>query len=114
MDAEARENIELRDYLQILMRRRWVIVVTFLTVFFSVLFHTLRTRPVYEAFTTVQIKQSSRQNNILGNLARRGEGITLETEMALIKSRIISEEIVNELILNQRVFGTRNGLVGST
>jgi len=110
MDAEARENIELRDYLQILQRRRWVIVVTFLTVFFSVLFHTLRTRPVYEAFTTVQIKQSSSQNNILGNLARRGEGIALETEMALIKSRIISEEVAKELILNQRVFDKSPGL----
>ncbi len=104
MDAGARDNMELRDYLLILKRRKLVVLITFLVVFFSVLYHTLRTRPVYEAFTTVQIKQSSSRNNILGNLANRGEGNALVTEMALIKSRIISEEVAKELNLNQRVF----------
>ena len=51
--SQDHEQINLRDYVQVMWRRIWVIILVFLVVFGAVLVWTLMMRPVYQARATL-------------------------------------------------------------
>ena len=50
-------NIELQQYLAVLLRRRWIFLLSFLTVVSSTLVASLLMTPVYEATATLQVEE---------------------------------------------------------
>ena len=51
------EEINLRDYLQVIWRRKWVIVLVFVLVVCTTLAYSLWMRPVYQASAVVEIRK---------------------------------------------------------
>ncbi|MCK4395691.1 GumC family protein, partial [candidate division WOR-3 bacterium] len=51
------EKIDIRTYIAIVLRRKWLILILFLVTFLSTIYFTLRKPPVYEAKATIIIKQ---------------------------------------------------------
>ena len=51
------EKIDIRSYIAIILRRKWVILPIFFVTFLSTLYFTLRKPPVYESKATIIIKQ---------------------------------------------------------
>ncbi|TET24363.1 MAG: polysaccharide biosynthesis tyrosine autokinase [Candidatus Cloacimonadota bacterium] len=51
------EKIDIRAYVAIVLRRKWIVLTLFLVTFLSTLYFTLRKPPVYESKATVIIKQ---------------------------------------------------------
>ena len=50
---EREEQVTLRDYLRVLYRGRWIILLSFLAVVSSVLYFTIQAIPIYQATATI-------------------------------------------------------------
>jgi len=57
MNEQKEDRVDISTYITIIMRRRWLILILFLATFISTVFFTFRKPPVYEAKTTIIIKQ---------------------------------------------------------
>ena len=61
------------DYLRILYRGRWIILVAFLTVFGSVIYYTYTSTPIYQATAKVMFKENKAAERTLFNIVSYGE-----------------------------------------
>ncbi len=59
-DVIREQQITLSDYVRVLYRGRWVILISFLVVVVSTIYFTFTTQPVYEASALVMLKEESR------------------------------------------------------
>ena len=107
--SQDHEQINLRDYVQVMWRRIWVIVLVFLVVFGAVLVWTLMMRPVYQARATLEIQKTGDSGALsLENLFSEGLGVGAEkelyTETEIIKSLPVAKDAVrlsgNQLVLD--------------
>ncbi|MBI2357594.1 MAG: hypothetical protein HYV04_01535, partial [Deltaproteobacteria bacterium] len=83
--------MDTRDYLQIIWRRRWLVLSVAVAVFGIAMWHSYRTVPVYEAQATIQFSSSSGPVLLdrLGPVVGASRGI--ETEIEILKSRVVGE-----------------------
>ena len=90
------EEINLRDYLQVIWRRKWVIVLVFVLVVCTTLAYSLWMRPVYQASAVVEIRKPSGGGLSLEEMFTDNLGVGVEkdvaTEVEIFKSRTVSEE----------------------
>ncbi len=93
------DDVHITDYLRVLVRRRYVGLLAFLTVFVSVSIHTFLAVPIYEASSTVQIKDASNKN-ILSELVQLDRTNPIAEEIEIIKSRTVAEDVVRRLKLD--------------
>ncbi|NCO52729.1 MAG: polysaccharide biosynthesis tyrosine autokinase [Deltaproteobacteria bacterium] len=94
------EEIHLQDYLQVLFRRRWTLVLAFIFVFSAVTFYTFWVTPIYEAKATLHVRENKvKGGDLLGDLGLSQEN-PIETEIEIIKSRTNLERVVDRLHLN--------------
>lgn len=95
-----RNEVHLRDYLAVIRRHDFIIIISFLLVFGSALIISLYLPRVYEATATIEIQQSTTPSGISGimqNFISRGaDQISMET----ICKRFVSNSILNETIHN--------------
>ena len=52
-------EIHLQDYIQVILRRRWVILTFFIVLLTTVIIGTLKQTPIYEATATLMIERRS-------------------------------------------------------
>jgi len=57
VDTMAQYELSLRDYWRVIRRRRWIIVLIFLAIFFPTIFYAYSQRPVYQAEAQVRITE---------------------------------------------------------
>jgi tyrosine-protein kinase Etk/Wzc len=100
MDGGEDKGQGLLDYVHILWKRKIPIFIVFILGFSSTMYYTMRMRPVYEAYTTVRIENVGVQGTILSDLAALQRGNPIETEIEVIRSRTLAEEVVTALNLN--------------
>ncbi|MCK4272849.1 hypothetical protein KAX22_09370, partial [bacterium] len=100
----------LRDYVQVMWRRMWVIILVFLVVFGTVLVETFRMKPVYQASATLEIQKTGDSGALsLESLFTEGLGVGGEkeiyTEVEIIKSWPVAEDAVrlsgHQLVLDK-------------
>jgi tyrosine-protein kinase Etk/Wzc len=95
------EEVHLSDYLNVLLRRRRIFLLAFLAVFLGVALYTFAMQPVYEASSTLYVKdEKSGKSGILGDLAMLSSGNPVDAEIEILKSRTNAEEVVKRLHLN--------------
>ena len=91
----------LSDYAQIVLRRKWIVIVSFITTLTFVTFHTFKATPVYEA--TTQIKIDKENPNIISFeevMAMDSVATSFyETQYKLLSSRILIMRVINALNL---------------
>ena len=96
------QQLNIRQYLQILSRRRWVVITFFVVVMTIVTIATFKMKPVYQATTQLLIEKEYTQ------LAYQ-EGITVDisgtdyylTQYKIIKSRSLARKVIEELNLDK-------------
>ncbi|HRZ87432.1 MAG TPA: GumC family protein [bacterium] len=93
-------EITLRDYLLILYKRKWVVILCMITVTISSMIFAPTPEPIYEAFTTVLIEQPASATPLLKGLSSPLKSSQLETQAELITSRTVAEGAVNLLRLH--------------
>jgi len=98
--APPQHEIHLQDYIRVILRRRKTFAITFAAVFVCVLLYTLIKTPVFEATAILNIKDEKARSGALGELALQTGINPIDTEMEIIKSRTIAEEVVKRLHLD--------------
>jgi len=95
-----RNEVHLRDYLAVIRRHGFVIIISFLLIFGSALIVSLYLPRIYEATATIEIQQSTTPSGISGimqNFISRGvDQVSMET----ICKHFVSNSVLNETIHN--------------
>ena len=93
----AQYEMNLRDYWMIIRRRRLIIVAsTVLVALFSFWFAKQRV-PVYQATAAVRFEQSTQLSGLLVEVLSYSSADNIETQVTLIKSYPILEEVAKRL-----------------
>jgi len=103
-ESEA-EVMKLQDYVQIILRRKWIVVVAFITVFITTVIYTIKSPPVYQAMATVLVNTQGKSQGGLLLFDPTGLGVAqnLNNELEILKSRTVASEVAKEL-LDQRYY----------
>lgn len=100
------QEIHLLDYLIVLYRRKWVAVLGFVVVMFSVAFYVIRkpTVPMYEATSKI-VLASGRLQDIVPR-APQLQSLDLETQIEIIKTTPVLSKVIQQLGLSNAEEGT--------
>ena len=95
------EEIQLRDYIDVIVRRRWLILAVLALVFLSTLIFTLSATRIYEASGVVEVSQETPNvtsfKEILGSEIQARE--FYETQVELLGSKAMIDRVIDELDL---------------
>jgi tyrosine-protein kinase Etk/Wzc len=105
------EEVHLTDYLNVIMRRRRIFVLSFLALFLGIAVYTFMMKPVYEASATLHVKDDKGgKGGILGDLAMLNSSNPVDSEIEILKSRTNAEEVVKRLHLTWIITKKSDGL----
>ena len=112
-DWQEDEEIQLRDFLDILSRRKWLIITILILLFLSTLIFTLASTRIYQASAVIEVNQETPQvtkfEEVLGSKIQARE--FYETQVELIRSKtminrtIDNMDLLNHSVITQTVFG---------
>jgi capsular exopolysaccharide synthesis family protein len=116
---EAEEN-QLRDYLDVIMRRKWLILTVLTMVFLSTLIFTLASTKIYEASAVIEVKQETPQvtkfEEVLASKVQAREFYETQVElicsMAMINRVIDKLDLTNHAVIVETLFGDGRFKVG--
>ena len=115
------EEIHLRDYLDVVVRRKWPIICILAISFITTLIFTLASTKIYKATATIEVTQETSQvtkfEEIVAAEVKARE--FYETQVALLLSQTLIERVIEKLnlmthpIVVETVFGDGNPGIGS-
>ena len=92
------QPLHLTDYIRIIYRGRWLIILSFLAVFTATVIYTFTTAPTYEASTVLLIESNDSMDRALFNLTTFGTQTNmLNNQIEILKSRNVAERVVRRL-----------------
>ena len=107
------EEIQLRDYLEVILRRKWLILTVLALVFLSTLIYTLATTRIYEATGVIEVSQENPRvtsfQEVMGSEIQARE--FYETQVELLGSRAMIDRVIDKLdlfshpVIRKAVFG---------
>lgn len=92
---------DIHDYIRVVIRRRWTILITFFAVFLGVAVHTLSIVPIYEAFTTLRIRGENARGGMF--VLSAGGSNPIDTEIEILRSRTFAENVAKKLHMEWQV-----------
>ena len=98
---ESDQPIDIRDYLRVLVKRRWTIIAVFAVIFITVAIHTFTATPIYKATTRLVIeKENPNVVSIEEVMAVDSSGTDYyQTQYKIIESRAVAREVIQQLDL---------------
>lgn len=93
----AQYELNLRDYWQIVQKRRWVLIVIFFAIFIFTVAYTNIQRPIYRTYASVQWITRTTIGGLLTELVAVNKGDPLLTQEKIITSLPVLEKVVMEL-----------------
>ncbi|HSG08668.1 MAG TPA: polysaccharide biosynthesis tyrosine autokinase [Longimicrobiales bacterium] len=105
--TQADDEIHLRDVWNLLIRNWLVIVAALVVTVGATVAYTLYTVPVYEASTSIRIEENRTDLPVLDILQTLSSGSEVETEMEVVRSRSLAEDVVDSLALQVAVTSPR-------
>ena len=99
MEEELVEQpVTLNDYLRILYRGRWIILISFLIVFTTTAYYTFTEQPVYEASALVMIKEEGGvQRKIFEGSSYIERETSINNQVEILRSRTLAEDVIHRL-----------------
>ena len=105
--ARQEDGINLREVWNLLMRNWLVIAFSFVACVGAAAGYTYYTVPVYQSVTSIQIEEERSDIPVLDILQTLSTGSEVETEMEVLRSRTLAEEVVDSLGLQVHVQAPR-------
>lgn len=98
-DTRLEEGVHLRDYLNVILRRKWIVLSFLVSVVIITAIITLMTVPEY--LSTVVVKIDKQNQNVLTfrGVGADPEGDYRATQLEILKSRSLAERVVKRLNL---------------
>jgi len=100
---------DIFEYVAVIMRRWKTFAIALGTVFIAVALYTFLMKPVYEASSTLHVKEDKGKAQLLGELSL-GTSNPTNAEIEIVKSRTNAEQVVERLHLDAQVSKKTNGL----
>ena len=103
MEKEREEQIDLRDYLRVILKRRWTIITVFAVMVITVTIHAYTATPIYEATIRLIIdKENPNVVSIQEVMAVDASGTDYyQTQYKIIESRSVAREVIKRLHLDE-------------
>lgn len=102
-EPEFEESVDLRDYLDVILRRKWLVLTFVVVVFFSTLVFSLTQEPVFKATGSLEVQPKAPQvtkfKDLVANELRAQEYIQTQTQ--LLQNKLLAEKLIKELGLKQ-------------
>jgi len=97
------EKRDIRDYLRVIMKRRWTVITFFAVLVITVAIHTFTATPIYEATTRLIIdKENPNVVSIQEVMAIDASGTDYyQTQYKIIESRTVAREVIRRLQLEE-------------
>jgi polysaccharide biosynthesis transport protein len=95
----------LREYLRVLIKRKFVVISCVVVIFLLVLIATLRTTPIYEAAGTIAINKLDPGLITFkdsGNPSDYYDPADLDTEVKILRSDLLALQVIKQLNLDKR------------
>ena len=105
--ARQEDGINLREVWNLLIRNWLVIGFCFVACVGAAAGYTYYTVPVYQSLTSIQIEEERSDIPVLDILQTLSTGSEVETEMEVLRSRTLAEEVVDSLGLQVHVEAPR-------
>ncbi len=101
MNEYTQEQIDLRDYLRVILKRRWTIFTVFAIIVITVAIHTYTATPIYKATTRLVIeKENPNVVSIEEVMAIDSSGTDYyQTQYKIIESRTVARAVIKRLHL---------------
>ena len=101
MEEKIEEQIDLRDYMRVIMKRKWNIITVFLIILITVTIHAFTSTPIYKATARLIIdKENPNVISIEEVMAVDASGTDYyQTQYKIIESRTIAREVIKRLNL---------------
>jgi len=98
MDQQQDRQVTFQDYLRILYRGRWIILISFLTVVGFVSYYTFTMTPIYRSTVKVMIKDNSGVQQALFNVVDYMEKEKkINNQVEILNSRTLAESVIKRL-----------------
>jgi succinoglycan biosynthesis transport protein ExoP len=100
---EKEEEIHLRDYLYILLRRKWTFITFFIVAVTTVLIGTFLTTPIYRSTAMIKIDRENPQVLKFEDIYKieGGEDDYYQTQYKILKSRNLAKRVIRTLKLGE-------------
>ncbi len=106
-------ELDLTHYLDILLRRRWIVASTWLIIAVTTAIITFNTTPIYQASALLNIEKERSSGNVIyqGGMVERTNEDYYQTQYKLLKSETILKKVYDDLKLqNETAFQNPRGL----
>ena len=105
MEISREKQIDLQDYLQVLLKRRWIVIAFFAIVVLIIAIHTFTATPIYKATARIVIEKEN------PNLISIQEVISMDatgtdyyqTQYKIIESRTVARGVIKRLNLENSI-----------
>ena len=102
LDEYPSENIDLRDYLHVILKRKWTMITIFTVIVVTVAIKSYMAIPIYQATTRLIIEKEN--PNVLSieevmDIDASGTDY-YQTQYKIIESRTVAREVIRRLDLN--------------
>ena len=94
----------LGESIRVLMKRKWVVLITLVTIFSVVAIASLKMTPIYEASGTIEINKPDANLNFQNNATFSldyYDPTELETELQILQSDLLATQVIRELNLDR-------------
>lgn len=101
MEEPREEQIDLRDYLRVILKRKWTILTVFAVIVITVTLHAFTATPIFQATTRLIIeKENPNVVSIQEVMAVDASGTDYyQTQYKVIESRAVAREVIQRLRL---------------
>lgn len=99
MNQQLERQVTIYDYVSILYRGRWIILISFLTVVGFVVYYTFTATPIYRATVKVMITENSGVQQTLFNVVDFMEKEKkINNQVEILNSRTLAENVIEKLL----------------
>lgn len=113
LNGPGEEEIHLRDYLQVLLKRKWMAITTFVVIVTTATIGTFSMDPIYTATTTIQIDREPPKVIKIEEVIPLDTGGQdyYQTQYKIIQSRTIAKRVIERLTLWNHPQFKGNGMI---
>jgi polysaccharide biosynthesis transport protein len=89
---------QFQEYIAMMLRGKWIILVTFLAVIAATILITLLSDPVYQAVCQVILSRESKGNLFVDQMPSEVNKTAVQNELAVLNSRSLADSVAGRLI----------------
>lgn len=104
MKEDTQDQIDLRDYLRVILKQRWMAITVFAVIVITVAIQSFTATPIYEATARLVIeKENPKVVSIQEVMAVDSSGTDYyQTQYKIIESRAVTREVLRRLSLDEK------------